>query len=849
MNLKPIIITTIVVLLMCGTASAWLTGYDHRMAITVNNGGASSLSHYQFNFTNDTNVLVAAGNMQSSGADCQITDAADNLLPFWNETPFNAVSTRIWVNATTLAVGDNTFYMYYSNPSAISVANGATTFESFDDFSRSNTYGSIITVANAVLDATHGTFSDGTDYWNAAPAYTKPFAADTWYAFTGYPNYFNATQINTIYQKIIDARDENGHFPIALNADGTAYAFYSGCDNIHAHTTGDPIWFLPMMMRLYYNKSSNTTKFSANLALIKTEMANVPRNSTTKLVDAGAPSTAWTSWGFQDGIQKTGDDLMGSLLYYKASVDLSFLYTTIGDTTNATFFTDEANDIADNISVLWNASEGMFHAATGQNDQIDILGSSYAVYVNITNQTQTTAISNYLVNNYATIVSNGFIRESPQNWTYTWGGNMCGREAGNYDDGYWSVGHEWVATAIQKTNEAQAVQFIADFSNNADMSMEYYGATLNGATNNLPSPMGALKFASDNENLFHRQYTTNGGTIGFSNNKMIITGVSFGHAIVAPIPQSPPSSYIVEAKATCAFIGGSDQYHTTGLLGFQSSVASSDTGYETHFGMIDFVNRTGVEKFGVAHIANNSISFTEGNYYLIKGTFVSGGVKATFERTTSATTTDTSYTSGYYGLGTYDANSTVDWFFVRQYASPEPAATLGAEETNGDSTNTIVLGANKYGMLRKSVTSAQSFSTIAGEFSHDICFTWWDSTNDRWESYYSGDSYNSAKSVPEHDSYFVLMDGTGETVSCSVAAAENVDIPIGWSSTYLRESTSKTLSAIKTDMGSNCADVYAWDHTASGTGAWTNTGTFSVLPNQGILVDASSGFTWDGSVS
>ena len=191
-----------------------------------------------------------------------------------------------------------------------------------------------------------------------------------------------------------------------------------------------------------------------------------------------------------------------------------------------------------------------------------------------------------------------------------------------------------------------------------------------------------------------------------------------------------------------------------------------------------------------------------------------------------------------------------DWINLsRQMVVDGSYVTFGAEETASSDVNSIVLGANKYGMLRKSVTSAETFSTIASEFSHDVCFTWWDSTNDRWESYYSGDSYNSAKSVPEHDSYFVLMDGTGETVSCSVATAENVDIPIGWSSTYLREQDAKTLSAIKTDMGSNCADVYAWDHTASETGAWTNTGTFSVSPNQGILVDASSGFTWDGSVS
>ena len=128
MNYKYILTAILIASLFCGTASAWLSGYDHRMPITVNNGGASELTYYQFNFTNDTNVLVAAGHMQASGADCRITDASDNLLPFWNETPFNAAGTKIWVNATTLAVGDNTFYMYYGNSGASSVANGINTF-------------------------------------------------------------------------------------------------------------------------------------------------------------------------------------------------------------------------------------------------------------------------------------------------------------------------------------------------------------------------------------------------------------------------------------------------------------------------------------------------------------------------------------------------------------------------------------------------------------------------------------------------------------------------------------------------------------------------------------------------
>ena len=197
-----------------------------------------------------------------------------------------------------------------------------------------------------------------------------------------------------------------------------------------------------------------------------------------------------------------------------------------------------------------------------------------------------------------------------------------------------------------------------------------------------------------------------------------------------------------------------------------------------------------------------------------------------------------------------DVVRTSDWINLSyQMVVDNTYVTFGAEQTYGADTNDIVLGANKYGMLRKDVSSAQTFSTIADGFTHDVCFTWWDDVSDTWKSYWVGDSYNSGQSIPKDESYFVLMDSIGETVSCSVASAATVSIPYGWSVTYLRESDAKTLSAIKADMGGNCADLYAWDHTASGTGAWTNTGSYTVLPNQGLLVRASSSFNWDGSVS
>ena len=229
MNYKYILTAILVMAVFSGTASAWLTGYDHRMAITVNNGGASSLSHYQFNFTNDTNVLVSAGEMQASGADCRITDASDNLLPFWNETPFNAAGTLVWVNATTLAVGDNTFYMYYGNAGASSASNGANTFELFDDFDGATSpvdsfandlakYGASPDIFNPT-----GTYYNGRTY--VVVAHEKgndPYAI--------YYNHSTGTWSDQVFvgTNPYPAGDSHGHPSILRDATGHLHIFYGG---------------------------------------------------------------------------------------------------------------------------------------------------------------------------------------------------------------------------------------------------------------------------------------------------------------------------------------------------------------------------------------------------------------------------------------------------------------------------------------------------------------------------------------------------------------------------------------------------------------------------------------------
>jgi hypothetical protein len=209
----------------------------------------------------------------------------------------------------------------------------------------------------------------------------------------------------------------------------------------------------------------------------------------------------------------------------------------------------------------------------------------------------------------------------------------------------------------------------------------------------------------------------------------------------------------------------------------------------------------------------------------------------------------------YMGNTTYNVQSITPAFISRGkfviavQKERENAASLETEiyvlESVNQPPNDIAIGAHQHGMLRKNITASETFSTIAVGIAHDVCYTWWDSTNDLWESYTVGRSYNAGKSVPEHDSYFVLMDGTGTTISCNNANAETVAVPVGWYATYLRGATNKTLTVIKADMGGNCHDLYAFNTTA---GAWTSAGAYSVQGNQGLLVNASAGFNWDGEV-
>ncbi len=111
---------------------ASLAGYTKRKSITISS--SASLTDYQVkvDVTYDSDML-------SSFDDLRFTlSNGTTELNYWTESVSAGVSAVVWVKVPSLAIGDNTIYMYYGNASASTASNGDNTFELFDHFEGSS---------------------------------------------------------------------------------------------------------------------------------------------------------------------------------------------------------------------------------------------------------------------------------------------------------------------------------------------------------------------------------------------------------------------------------------------------------------------------------------------------------------------------------------------------------------------------------------------------------------------------------------------------------------------------------------------------------------------------------------
>jgi len=110
-------------LLQTQNAYAWLSGFNYRRAITINNTqNANNLTNYQvaINLTYDTD-------MQPDFSDIRFTNSSDSLLSYWIESKVNSAWAYVWVKVPYIPASSTaTIYVYYGNTTPVSSASNIT---------------------------------------------------------------------------------------------------------------------------------------------------------------------------------------------------------------------------------------------------------------------------------------------------------------------------------------------------------------------------------------------------------------------------------------------------------------------------------------------------------------------------------------------------------------------------------------------------------------------------------------------------------------------------------------------------------------------------------------------------
>lgn len=164
------------------------------------------------------------------------------------------------------------------------------------------------------------------------------------------------------------------------------------------------------------------------------------------------------------------------------------------------------------------------------------------------------------------------------------------------------------------------------------------------------------------------------------------------------------------------------------------------------------------------------------------------------------------------------------------------------------SINEIITGANEWILFRNGTAYNLTFEQMVANESNITACSHYNYSSGLWEPYWVGYDINNNTLINNHESVMCFFDAV-TTISCDIAAAENVVIPANvWFYSYLRESTSYNITTINASITSDGCVISAIYGHQNNTGLYNNTGSYPVDPNKGIVIYATTGCTWDGSV-
>ena len=153
-----------------------------------------------------------------------------------------------------------------------------------------------------------------------------------------------------------------------------------------------------------------------------------------------------------------------------------------------------------------------------------------------------------------------------------------------------------------------------------------------------------------------------------------------------------PAIFVLDAQSDQSSDGGS--FNSIGINANAGTYSADMTGYQVPYNDYGVTpTETDIQQENGASfpiLDHNSPAATGSQQFEVTST--SSTISLSANGSALLSTTDTTYRNGYLDIETDDANgSTWNFAFTRQYAASQPSSTVGSEQSNGGSGNTVTV--------------------------------------------------------------------------------------------------------------------------------------------------------------
>eukprot|EP01052_Picozoa_sp_SAG31_P008050 SAG31_NODE_397_length_16251_cov_7.922486_3_plen_570_part_00 len=301
---------------------------------------------------------------------------------------------------------------------------------------------------------------------DATHSYGAQWTRDFYYAVAGAPDLMNATEVVASVRYTFAGQRADGCMPDRVQVDGSAVMApgpfgpaEGGVRLDHALDNG-PFAALLLATTARTWPATDPILFCELEPAARRGLDFVNRSQASGLVYNSEVAPNCT-YGFTDGIVKTGELLFSSLLYIDASLQMAALSTATG-CGDATKYRAEAAQLSASIDRMKDPNSSLWLAASHDGQLPDVWGSAYLVSLNLSTPLRRQAAMDEMVRRPEIYFEGGSVRSIPYPLVWPKCFYKCWA-AGNYQNGgFWSTALTYVVPALVSTGHASFAKTLVD---------------------------------------------------------------------------------------------------------------------------------------------------------------------------------------------------------------------------------------------------------------------------------------------------------------------------------------------------------------------------------------------------